>query len=130
MAETITCSHIVQIGAGIQLTASTAIPVDAYDVVEVEIADAASDIEVQVQPAGTPGLLKVLAITASAYDAALTYKVNDATATAVPLDAPQVYTGDGAIALLDANPPTALFVSNATGAAVTVKILAGRDATP
>lgn len=130
MAETITCSHIVQIGGGVQLTASTAIPVDAYDVVEVEIADAASDIEVQVQPAAAAGLLKVLAITASAYAPDLTYKVNDATATAVALDAPQVYTGEGAIALLDANPPTALFLSNATGAAVTVKIVAGRDATP
>jgi hypothetical protein len=130
MAETITCSHIVQIGAGIQLTASSAIPVDAYDVVEVEIADAASDIEVQVQPAAAPGLLKVLAITASAYHPDLTYKVNAATATARPLDAPQVFTGDGAISLLDAAPPTALFVSNATGAPVRVKILAGRDATP
>ena len=130
MAETITCSHIVQIGAGIQLTTSSAIPVDAFDVVELEIADAAADVEVQVQPAATPGLLKVLAITASAYSADLTYKVNDATATEHPLDAPQVFTGDGAIALLDANPPTALFLSNATGAPVTVKILAGRDATP
>ena len=130
MAETITLSHIVQIGAGVQLTTSSAIPVDAYDVVEVEIADATSDIEVQVQPAAAPGLLKLLAITASAYHPDLTYKVNDATATARPLDAPQVFTGDGAISLLDAAPPTALFVSNATGAPVTVKILAGRDATP
>ncbi len=130
MAEIITCSHIVQIGAGVQLTTSEAIPVDAYDVVEVEIADAAADVEVQVQPADAPGLLKVLAITSSAYDANLTYKVNGAAAAEHPLDAPQVFTGDGAIALLDANPPTALFFSNTTGAPAKVKIIAGRDATP
>jgi hypothetical protein len=130
MAETITLSQIVQIGSGIQLTTSSAIAVDAYDVVEVEIADAAADVEVQVQPAAAPGLLKVLAITASAYDPDLTYKVNAAAAPAHALDAPQVFAGDGAVALLDANPPTALFLSNATGAAIKVKILAGRDATP
>jgi hypothetical protein len=130
MAETITLSQIVQIGAGIQVTASSAIPVDAFDLVEVTIADAATDVEVQVQPAAAAGLLKVLAITASAYHPDLTYKVNGAGATARALDAPQVFAGDGAIALLDASPPTALFMSNATGAPVTVKILAGRDATP
>jgi len=130
MAETITLSQIVQIGAGIQVTASSAIQVDAFDLVEVEIADAATDVEVQVQPAASPGLLKVLAVTASAYHPDLTYKVNAASATERALDAPQVFAGDGAIALLDASPPTALFMSNATGAPVTVKILAGRDATP
>ena len=130
MAETITLSHIVQIGGGIQLTASSALAVDAYDVVEVTVDDGASDVEVQVQPASAPGLLKVLAITAAAYHPDLTYKVNAASATAHALDAPQVFAGDGAIGLLDAAAPTALFLSNATGAPVTVKILAGRDATP
>lgn len=130
MAETITVSQIVQVGAGIQVTATSAIPVDAFDMVEVEIADAATDVEVQVQPATSAGLLKVLALTASTYHPDLTYKVNAATATARALDAPQLFAGDGAIALLDAAPPTALFMSNATGAPVTVKILAGRDATP
>jgi hypothetical protein len=130
MAETITCSHILQIGSGVQLTTSQAIEVDAYDVVEVEIADQAADFEIQVQPGGAPGLLKVLAITSSAYAAELTYKVNNAGASEHALDSPQVFAGDGAIALLDANPPTALFFSNDTGASATVKIIAGRDATP
>lgn len=130
MATTITCSQIVQIGGQVQLTTSEAMPIDAYDVIEVEIADAASDVEVQVQPAGAPGLLKVLAIASSAYGSALTYKVNDAGASEHLLDQPHVFSGDGAIALLDSTPPTALFFSNATGAPVTVKIVAGRDATP
>jgi hypothetical protein len=130
MATTITCSHILQIGGHVQLTTSEAIPIDAYDVIEVGIEDAASDVEVQVQPAGAPGLLKVLAVASSAYSADLTYKVNGAGATEHVLDQPHVFSGEGAIALLDSTPPTALYFSNATGAPVTVKIVAGRDATP
>lgn len=130
MAETITWNHVVQIGAAVQVSTSSAVAVDAYDVVDVEVADGASDVEVQVQPGSDPGLLKFLAITASAYDPPLTYAVNSAAGTARTLDAPQIFSGPGAIELLDASPPTALFFSNAAGADVTVKILAGRDATP
>jgi hypothetical protein len=85
---------------------------------------------VQVQPSGAPGLLKLLAVASSAYSTDLTYKVNAASAAEHALDQPHVFSGDGAIALLDSTPPTALFFSNATGARVTVKIVAGRDATP
>ena len=130
MAETITWNHVVQIGEAVQLNTSQAVAIDAYDVVEVTLADGATDVEVQVQPGNAAGLLKFLAITSSAFDAALTYAVNAAGATAHMLDAPHVFAGTGAIELLDATPPTALFFSNATGAEAVVRIVAGRDATP
>lgn len=130
MAETITWNHVVQVGTGVQVSTSQAVPVDAYDVVEVELADGSADVEVQVQPGSSPGLVKFLAITSSAYHAALTYAVNGAGATPRMLDAPHIFAGPGAIELLDATPPETLFFSNATGADVVVKIVAGRDATP
>lgn len=127
MAETITWTHVVQVGAGVQVSTSQAVSIDAYDVVEVEVGSQGR--EVQVQP-GPPGLLKFLCITSSAYGADLKYAVNDAAATQRVLDAPQVFAGAGAIALLDADPPQTLFFSNAIGADVVVRILAGRDVTP
>jgi hypothetical protein len=130
MAETITWTQVVQIGAGVQVSTSQVVPVDAYDVVEIELADGAADVEVQVQPGSAPGLLKFLSITSSAYDPGLTYLVNSTGGTARALDAPQVFVGNGAIELLDASPPETLFFSNAVGADVVVKIVAGRDATP
>jgi hypothetical protein len=130
MAETITWNQVVQVGAGVQVSTSQAVSVDAYDVVEVELADGSADVEVQVQPGATPGLVKFLSLTSSAYDAALTYAVNGASGTPRKLDAPQVFAGPGAVELLDATPPETLFFSNATGADVVVKIVAGRDATP
>lgn len=130
MAETITWNHVVQIGSAVQVNTTQVVAIDAYDVVEVTVADGANDVEVQVQPGAAAGLVKFLAITSSAYDADLTYSVNAAGATAHALDAPQVFAGAGAIELLDASPPTSLFFSNATGAEAVVRIVAGRDATP
>lgn len=130
MGETITWNHLVQIGSAVQVNTSQSVAVDAYDVVEVDLADGSVDVEVQVQPASAVGLVKFLAITSTAYDAALTYAVNDVAGTPRMLDGPQVFSSPGAIELLDASPPTSLFFSNGSGADMTVKILAGRDATP
>lgn len=129
MPETITYSISAQVANGPKISESKALAVEAYDKTQIVVADAASDLEVNIQPDGS-GLAQFVAITATAYGATLTYKVNSAASTTViALDGPHLFIGTGAVSLLDAA-PTKLFFSNGTGADVTVNILVGRDATP
>ncbi len=128
MAETITCTQVVQLGSGLTRTVTTSLPVEAYDVIHVNIADAASDEEVQVQPGGA-GQLRFLLIEAEPYGAQLTYKVNEATASEThQLDSPQIFMGEGALRMLSAAAPATLLFSNALGKTATVRILVGRTA--
>lgn len=128
MAVNLAYSISVQIPAGPGLAASGKVEVEGYDKVQIVIADGDSDRAVNIGPGGA-GLARFLSVTASEYDAALTYKVNDAAATAIPLDGPHLFVGAGAVALLD-DEPTQLLFGNSTGDDVTVQILVGRDATP
>ncbi len=117
-----------QLAGGPQLAETKTLIVEAYDMTNVTIPDGSSDLEVNIQPNGA-GLTQFLAIRASAYDANLSYKVNDSGATPVVLDGPHIFIGTGAVALMDPS-PTRLLFSNSTGADVTVDVLVGRDATP
>lgn len=129
MSEKITYSISAQVANGPKISESKTIDLEAYDKTQVIVVDTASDLEINIQPDGS-GLAKFLAITASAYGANLTYKVNSAASTTViTLDGPHLFVGTGAVGLLDAA-PTKLFFSNSTGADVTVNMLVGRDATP
>jgi len=129
MSEKITYSFSAQVANGPRVQESGTLEVEAYDKTQVSVADAAADLEVNIQPDGA-GLAQFLAITATAYHKDLTYKVNSASsATEIALNGPQVLVGTGVVGLLDAA-PTKLFFSNGTGADVTVNILVGRDATP
>ena len=125
MPEKITCTQTVQMGSTLQRSVSTVLEVDAYDVIEVPVADGASDDEVEVQPGAHVSLLM---ITSDSYDPPLTYKVNDAGHPARTLDQPQVFVGAGAVSLLDASPPGSLFFSNGTGKDARISILVGRNA--
>ena len=128
MTETVSCSQVVQLSSGLQLTTSTLISVEAYDVVEVPIPDAAVDKELQVQPGGT-GEVKFMIITSNPYSDQLTYKVNSASATeSFALDSPQVFLGSGAFAMLGGAPPTSLFFTSSVGKSATVTVLVGRKA--
>lgn len=128
MTEKITYSISIQVAGGPKLAAANPLDVEAYDKTRVTLVDGDSDKAVNIQPGGA-GLARFLAITATRYDDALSYKVNDAGALAVVLNGPHLFIGAGGVGLLGGAPAT-LFFANATGAEVTVDILVGRDATP
>ncbi len=128
MPEQLQYSFSAQVSGGPSMAEAKTLDVESYDKTKVTVPDGSTDLEVNIQPDGA-GLTQFLAVKASAYDANLSYKVNSAAGTAIVLDAPHLFTGAGAVALLDPA-PTKLFFSNSTGADVTIDVLVGRDATP
>ncbi|MDD5094790.1 MAG: hypothetical protein PHV74_10495 [Dehalococcoidia bacterium] len=128
MAEKIKYSVNVQVVGGTSIPITGEITPEAYAKIQIIVAAGAADVPVNLQPSGA-NLAEFLLIKSSAYDDALTYKVNDATATAISLDAPHIFIGKGAVAILDAS-PTQLLFSNGLTSDVTIDILIGRDATP
>lgn len=129
MAVNITTGTEVNVAGGPTVRLSETFPVDAYDLIDVPIADGAADQVVEVQPAAAAGQIQFLLVSASEYDANLTYKVNDPANPPHALDRSLILTGSGAVALLGFAPENMLF-SNATGGDITVQILVGREATP
>jgi hypothetical protein len=127
MAETIIIDIAAAVASGPTIKASRTMVVDAYDKLSVTVPTGASDLEVDIAPGGA-GSVQLLLLTASAYDEALTYRVN-ADATEHALDQPHVLTGAGAVALLDAAASKLTFSSGLDSDA-DVQILIGRDATP
>ena len=128
MSEKIKYSLNIQVAGGLSIPVIGEITTDAYGKIQVDVPAGASNLEVNLQPNGTD-LMEFLLIKASTYDPVLTYKVNSDSATAIPLDSPHVFTGKGAVGILD-SAPHKLFFSNGLTVDVTVDILVGRDATP
>jgi hypothetical protein len=129
MPETINWSFTVQIPGGPQLARTGAVPVDAYDKV-VKTIPAGSTVEVLIQPDPDTGDVLLVVVSAEPCGDWLTYKVNSGT-TAVPLDAPHVLLGPGAVSLLAATPPpTKLTIKNSDSQQrdSEVQILVGRKA--
>jgi hypothetical protein len=116
-----------EVAAGPRLSVGDTREIEAYDKLRVIVNPDAADKAVDLAP-GAAGQVVLLVVTASSYDPPLTYKP-DAAAGAIALDAPLILIGAAAVGLLG-TPPTQFLWSNATGAAVTIDILAGRDATP
>ncbi len=131
MSETINWSVNVQVPAGPRLAKSGTVEIDAYDKLDIAVADGETDKEIELQPGGL-GQVQVLLLLTNDASEDLTYKVNAAGADPIPLDQPvHVYLGAGPIALLDAAAgPTSLFFSNASGADAAVQVFVGRKATP
>lgn len=119
----------VSVAGGPTLRIGQSIPVEAYDYVDVIVADGAADEVVEIQPSTGAGQVQFLLVSASQYSPALTYKVNAAANPANDLDRPLLLAGAGAIGLLGAAPESLVF-SNATGADINVQVIVGRDATP
>lgn len=128
MAEKIRWTASVQVIGGPGISTSRTIEVEAYDSIKVEVETTDVDKEVEVQPSATAGQVKLLVLTADRYSPDLTYKVNDTTNPAVPLDEPQFLAGARAVGFLDPA-PVGLFFTNASAEPVSVQILVGRDAT-
>jgi hypothetical protein len=127
MPEKISVLLNVQVVGGPKISEAKTLDVQAYDKIDVTIADGAADEDVEIQPGGA-GQVQFLLIRSDQYGDKLTYKVNSAGASPVILDAQHVLIGAGAVGLLGAA-PTKLLFSNALGKVATVHILVGRKAT-
>lgn len=139
MPEKIGWTLNVQVVGGPSIVEAQNLEVPGYDKIEVEIADQASDEDVEIQP-GDAGQVQFLLIRSDAYhqpaqgnQAAkeLSYSVNAAEANAdkrIKLDAPQFFVGSGAVALLG-QAPKKLFFYNKLGKKAAITILVGRKVT-
>jgi hypothetical protein len=118
-----------QVGGGPKVSESDFLTCDAYDKIEVVVEAGAGDKAVEVQPSTASGQVQFLLIKSDQYGDGLTYKVNDAGAQGIKLDALQLLMGEGAVGLLGATPPQKLLFSNQLGSDASVEILVGRKAT-
>lgn len=128
MAIDITTNFVATVAGGPSLGRSFKLAVDAFDLVDVSIADGAADEAVELQPGGA-GQVQFLLVLADSYDPALSYKINAATNPSHDLDRELLLAGEGALGLLD-DPPNELLFTNAngTGQAISVRVLVGRKA--
>jgi hypothetical protein len=126
MSEKISWSVFIDVSAGPKLAAKDLLEVEAYDKIAVRLEAGATDVDVEIQPGGA-GQVSLLMIKSSIYDAGLTYSP-DGGATTIPLDAPLVLIGAGAVSLL-ADAPQVLRWSNETAEVAQIEVFVGRDAT-
>lgn len=118
----------VRVAGGPTFASSHTQSVEAYDVLDVIVPDASTDVAVEVQP-GSAGATSFLHVGASSFAPGLSYKIDLPGNPPNDLDRPLLLAGTGAVGLLGTAPGRLLF-SNSTGHDVTVRILVGRDATP
>ncbi len=131
MPKTINWAASATLAGGPNLSVASTIEIDAIDSVDITVEEGASDKLVQLQPTTTPGRVKFLMIKSSEYGSALTYKVNADDNPDIPLDHPQVFSGEGAVGALDpGKSPSKFYFSNTLGEDVEIQILVGRDSTP
>jgi hypothetical protein len=107
---------------------SRSFQVPAVDRMSVTVADGASDLEVEIKPASA-ATVHFFLLQASVYAAGLTYKLADAGNPGHAVDQPQLLAGSGVVDRVGGD-LSRLFVSNATGGEVTLRLVVGRDVTP
>ena len=126
MSKSIKWELSVQVDDGTKITIMDGMEIAAIDQLKFVVGSNAP-VNALVQPAGI-GSAKFLFITASAYNDALTYKVDSST-TSNKLNAPVFLTGDGAVSLLGSTQEKFEFTNNINQATpVTISILVGRNA--
>src|SRR5215213_539609 len=126
MPETINWSVTFEAVLGPRVSDSGTSSVAAYDKLSVQVAGNAADFDVGVQPSATGGDVELLVLTASSYEADVTFSA-DAGATEFVLNGPVVLVGSGAVSLLAAAPQTLRF-NNPDANPVDIEILVGRQA--
>jgi hypothetical protein len=124
MSEKINWTLNVQVVGGPKYSASSTVPVDAYDKIAVTVAAGGTEV-VEIQP-GNAGRVQFLLISSNKFDKQLTYKVNN-TGNAIALDAVQLLVGVGAVGLLPAAPKSLAFTST-LAEEVDLEVLVGRKA--
>ena len=125
MSSTISWTMNVQVSDGPKVSESRSDEVEAYGVVEVEIANDSVDVTVELQPGGASEL-KFLLIRSDVYGSSLTYSY-DGGANSFALDQPQLFMGSGAIGIIGS--PESLIFNNGEADSAAIEILVGRDAT-
>jgi hypothetical protein len=126
MTETINWSVTFDAVLGPRIAASGTQTIDAYDKVSIQLDAEAVDVDVDVQPSTTAGEVQLLVITASSYEAEVTFSA-DAGTSEFTLDGPVVLIGAGAVGLL-AEPPQSLRFANPDTDPVDIDVLVGRQA--
>ena len=126
MSETINWSVTFDAVLGPRVAAHGTQVLGAYDKLSIQLEAGATDVDVEIQPSGTSGDVRLLVVTAGLYDVGITYSADTGTTTA-ELDGPLVLIGAGAVSLL-ADPPQALRLANPHTDPVAVDILVGRQA--
>ena len=96
MAVNITIGAAVSVAGGPSIKSSHTLPVDAYDLIDVAIADGAGELVVEVQPSSAAGQVQFLLVSASQFNPNLTYRVNDPANPAHALDRALLLTDGGA----------------------------------
>jgi hypothetical protein len=131
----------VNIPGGPNISASNAMDIEAYDMIEVEIPAKSTDMTVQIVPGANSEIRFLLIKTDTCSDSAgttLKYKVNDGsdTSPAIDLDAPvHLFIGTGNVRVLGYSPNNLLFTNQLKNEQdefipVSVQVLVGRHATP
>jgi hypothetical protein len=128
MPTTIKWSLDVEVSQGPEISVSRNLTVDAYDKIDVAVADGDTET-VAVQPSAVADV-QFLLIISDQYGASLTYEVSDSSTTGatIALDAPQSFVGVGALGLLGAAPQNLEFV-NSLGSDASIQIIVGRNVT-
>jgi hypothetical protein len=138
MPEKINWTITAQVVGGPLITESQALEIEAYDKIQVTIANGDSDKEIEVQPGGADKV-SFLLIRSDKYNDVdngsvnLSFKVNDSTNDEINLDAPLLLIGNGATGVLvPGEAPQKLFFTNSLGTDndANIEILVGRDSTP
>jgi len=125
MPETIKWSVTLEAVLGPRLSESGISTVAAYDKISVQLAGNATDVDVEVQPSATGGDVELLVLTASSYEADVTFGAG--ATTEFTLNGPVILIGSGAVSLLAAAPQTLRF-ANPNADPVDIEILVGRQA--
>lgn len=129
MPEKIKWTVQFQAIGGPGISKSDELGVEAYDRILATIPKGGVVKKVEIQPSPDPGDVKLIVVTAKTFGSGLTYKPGDMAGPVGPvsaMDGPHVFIGAGAVALLGANPPQALYFSNNLTEDVAVQVLVGR----
>jgi hypothetical protein len=126
LPETINWSVTFEAVLGPRISESGTSTVAAYDKLSVQLDGNAVDVDIGVQPSASAGDVELLVLTASSYEADVTFSV-DAGETNFVLNGPVVLVGPGPVSLLAAAPQTLRF-SNPHADPVDIDILVGRQA--
>ena len=132
MSKSVAIPLDIQVDGVSQLKETFQYAAEGVDIIEIVLAPADADIEVDLQP-GLPADISVLGIKSTSYQEGgltkISFKVGTDKGDVISLDAPLVLTGAGAIGLLGVAVDK-LFFSNPGLVAKTVTIVVARDVTP
>jgi hypothetical protein len=128
MPVKLTWSISAAVAGGPNVAKNRTVDLAGYDLTQVTVPTGGHPLDVDVQPADAADRVAFFMVTASNYDAALTYAIAGvAPPRQIVLDAPHVLTGSGAVGLLGGSPKRLTFTNN-TAADVDVQVLVGRKA--